>query len=92
MRIKQGFVLRDVCGEKVIVGEGLGAVNFGKLLSLNETAAWMCEQAVAIGDFNVEQLTQKLCEEYEVAADEARNDVTAMINEWNSIGVIDNYE
>ena len=92
MRIKQGFVLRDVCGEKVIVGEGLGAVNFGKLLSLNETAAWMWEQAVAIGDFNVEQLTQKLCEEYEVAADEARNDVTAMINEWNSIGVIDNYE
>lgn len=92
MRIKQGFVLRDVCGEKVIVGEGLGAVNFGKLLSLNETAAWLWEQAVAIGDFNVEQLTQKLCEEYEVAADEARNDVTAMINEWNSIGVIDNYE
>ena len=92
MRIKQGFVLLDVCGEKVIVGEGLGAVNFGKLLSLNETAAWLWEQAVAIGDFNVEQLTQKLCEEYEVAADEARNDVTAMINEWNSIGVIDNYE
>ena len=92
MRIKQGFVLRDVCGEKVIVGEGLGAVNFGKLLSLNETAAWLWEQAVAIGDFNVEQLTQKLCEEYEVAADEARNDVTAMMNEWNSIGVIDNYE
>jgi hypothetical protein len=92
MRIKQGFVLRDVCGEKVIVGEGLGAVNFGKLLSLNETAAWLWEQAVAIGDFNVEQLTQKLCEEYEVAADEARNDITAMINEWNSIGVIDNYE
>ena len=60
MRIKQGFVLRDVCGEKVIVGEGLGAVNFGKLLSLNETAAWLWEQAVAIGDFNVEQLTQKL--------------------------------
>ena len=92
MRIKQGFVLRDVCGEKVIVGEGLGAVNFGKLLSLNETAAWLWEQAVAIGDFNVEQLTQKLCEEYEITVDEARNDVTALVNEWNSVGVIENYE
>ena len=35
MRIKEGFVLREVCGERVIVGEGLGAINFGKLLSLN---------------------------------------------------------
>ena len=38
MRIKKGFVLREVCGERVIVGEGLGAINFGKLLALNETA------------------------------------------------------
>ncbi len=37
-RIKDGFVLCDVCGETVIVGEGLGAVDFGKLLVLNDTA------------------------------------------------------
>ena len=92
MKQKKGFVLREVCGEKVIVGEGLGAVNFGKLLALNETAAWLWEQALTIGDFNTEQLAEKLCEEYEVAADEARNDVTEIINEWNSVGVIDNYE
>ena len=92
MKIKQGFVLRKVCGENVIVGEGLGAVNFGKLLALNKTAAWLWEQAVAIGDFNVEQLTQKLCEEYEITVDEARNDVTPLVNEWNSVGVIENYE
>jgi len=92
MKIKQGFVLRKVCGENVIAGEGLGAVNFGKLLALNETAAWLWEQAVAIGDFNVEQLTQKLCEEYEITVDEARNDVTPLVNEWNSVGVIENYE
>ena len=30
MKQKNGFVLRDVCGDKVIVGEGLGAVDFGK--------------------------------------------------------------
>ena len=41
MRIKQGFVLREVCGEQVIMGEGLGALDFGKLLVLNETAAWL---------------------------------------------------
>ena len=39
MRIKKGFVLREVCGENVIIGEGLGAINFGKMLALNASAA-----------------------------------------------------
>ena len=45
MKIKNGFVLRTVCGENVIVGEGLDAINFGRMLSLNETAAWLWKQA-----------------------------------------------
>ena len=47
MRLKKGFVLREVCGERVIMGEGLGAINFGKLLALNETAAWLWQPSLA---------------------------------------------
>ena len=36
MKQKEGFVLRDVCGENVIIGEGASTVDFGKLLRLNE--------------------------------------------------------
>ena len=89
MKIKEGFVLRQVCGENVIVGEGLNAINFGKMLALNETAAWLWQQAVAMGEFTVETLADKLCEEYDVTQDEARRDVTAIIDEWNSVGVIE---
>ena len=89
MKIKEGFVLRQVCGENVIVGEGLNAINFGKMLALNETAAWLWQQAVAMGEFTVETLADKLCEEYDVTQDEARRDVDAIIDEWNSVGVIE---
>ena len=89
MKIKKGFVLREVCGENVIVGEGLGAINFGKLLALNETAAWLWKQAVALGDFTVEALAEKLCEEYEVTAEEAKADVSKIIAEWQKEGVIE---
>ena len=82
-------MLRKVCGENVIVGEGLGAINFGKMLALNETAAWLWQQAVAMGEFTVETLADKLCEEYDVTQDEARRDVAAIIDEWNSVGVIE---
>ena len=88
MKIKKGFVLREVCGEKVIVGEGLDAINFGKLLSLNETAAWLWKQAKEMGDFSVDDLAAQLCEEYEVSADDAKADVAEMLDEWKQVGVV----
>ena len=89
MRVKDGFVLRQVCGENVIVGEGLSAIDFGKLLSLNETAAWLWQKAKELGDFTVEQLADALCEEYEVDAETARRDVVQITAAWKESGVIE---
>ena len=89
MKIKNGFVLRQVCGENVIVGEGLEAINFGKLLSLNETAAWLWQQAAEMGDFTIDSLVAKLLEEYDVTEDVARNDVSNIVNEWVKVAVVE---
>ena len=89
MKIKKGFVLRNVCGEQVIMGEGLDAIDFGRLLCLNETAAWLWQQAEKLGDFSADQLVEALCEEYEVTAEQAHTDVTAMLDEWVNVGVVE---
>ena len=89
MKIKKGFVLREVCGENVIIGEGLGAINFGKMLALNESAAWLWKKAVEMGDFTIESLAEKLCQEYDVSADEALQDVTEIIGEWQKVNVVE---
>ncbi|MBP5776372.1 MAG: PqqD family protein [Prevotella sp.] len=89
MRIKKGFTLREVCGENVIMGEGLGAINFGKMLALNETAAWLWKQAQQQGDFTVESLAEKLSENYDVMPDEALHDVEDILAEWDSVSVIE---
>ena len=60
MKQKKGFVLRTVCGENVIVGEGLETVNFGKLISLNESAAYLWKKAGELGDFTSQQLADAL--------------------------------
>ena len=80
--------MRDVYGQSVIVGEGLEAANFGKMIPLNESAAMLWKQAEALGDFNVEQLATRLCEEYEVTIDEARQDVAKILSDWQNIGII----
>ena len=89
MRIKKGFVLREVCGEHVIVGEGLGAINFGRMLALNESAAWLWKEAQAQGDFTIEALADKLCEAYDVTPDEAQKDVADIIAEWQKVEVLE---
>ncbi len=88
MKIKDGFALRDVCGETVIVGEGLGAVDFGKLLVLNDTAAWLWKEAQKMGDFTPQTLAQRLCDEYDVPTDVANADVAEILSKWKDINVI----
>ena len=89
MKQKEGFVLREVCGENVIMGEGLGAIDFGKLLSLNETAAWLWKEAERQGEFTVESLAEALCNEYDVTLEEAKADVAEVTAQWKASGVME---
>ena len=89
MRIKKDFVLREVCGESVIMGEGLKAIDFRKLLALNKSAAWIWKEAQAQGDFTIESLTERLCEEYDVTTEEARSSLADILEKWDKEGVIE---
>jgi len=89
MKIKKGFVLREVCGQNVIVGEGLDAINFGRMLSLNGTAAWIWKKAMEMGDFAAEGLADAMCEEYDVEHGRALSDIEATLAQWRDLGVIE---
>lgn len=89
MRLKKGFVLREVCGEHVITGEGLGALDFRKLLVLNETAVWLWQQAQQMETFSLDSLTERLCEAYDVTTDEARSDVSELLRQWQDAGLME---
>jgi len=45
---------------------------------LNKSAAWLWKEAQAQGDFTVESLTERLCEEYDVTAEEVK-----MSGDWH---------
>lgn len=89
MTIKKGFVLRKVCGQNVIVGEGLGTINFGKMLVLSDSAAWLWEQALQQCDFTIDSLADALNNEYEITIEEAKNDVSEFISDLKSVEVIE---
>ncbi len=87
MKIKEGFVLRQICGEYVVVGEGLAQVNFNKMLSLNASAAYLWEQMQG-KDFTVQDMADALKERYEVDEERAYNDAAALVEKWIDEGVV----
>ena len=89
MKLKNGFVLREVCGEKVIVGEGIETINFGKMISLNDTAALLWKKAAELGDFTAELLADALTKEYEVSREQALKDVEKLTANWKEIGLVE---
>ena len=65
MKTKKGFVLRNVCGENIIVAEGKENIDFTKIISMNETAAYLWKN-VEGKEFDSDTLMSLLINEYEV--------------------------
>ena len=88
MKIKEGFILRSICGQSVISGEGVANVNFSKLVSLNETAAFLFEKVLGI-EFTPETMADFLTEAYEVDRGTALADCEALCSQWKEIGILE---
>ena len=86
MKIKEGFILRQICGEYVVVGEGLAQVNFNKMLSLNESAAYLWQE-VSGKEFTKEDLVKRLLDKYDVSEERAAADVDKLVAIWLEQGV-----
>ena len=88
MKIKNGFVLRTICGESIISGEGLSQVNFSKLVSLNETAAYLWKE-VEGKEFDAQALADLLVERYEVTPEVALKYSEALLAKRTEMGLVE---
>ena len=86
MKIKKGFVLREMCGENIVAGEGLENINFNKLISLNATAAFLWKK-IADKEFTPEEMAEYLIEEYGIDMELALKDAKALALAWIDAGI-----
>lgn len=88
MKIKEGFVLRTVGGEQVVVGESVELINFNKLISLNNTAAYLWS-VVVDKEFTLEDAIAIMQQKYEVSDEVLRADLNELLKEWATIGLLE---
>lgn len=88
MRRKKGFNLRNVCGERIIVAEGRENIDFSKIISMNESSAYLWD-AIDGKDFTTDDLIRLLTKEYEVDESTARQDAETVVRQWTETGIVE---
>lgn len=88
MKKKKGFVLREICGENILVAEGKENIDFSNIISMNESSSYLWT-SIGDGDFSEEDLAIQLEKEYEVDHDIALHDVKTLIKQWKDAGIIE---
>ena len=78
MKIKEGFILRNVAGSFVVVPIGDATLDFNGMMNLNETGAFLFEKM--IDGTTREDLIKALTDEYDVDEETAAKDVDLFID------------
>jgi hypothetical protein len=88
MKIKDGFLLREIAGSWVVVPIGQRVVEFNGLLNLNESGALVWRKLVNQAA-DVQSLVDALRDEYEVEEATAKSDIQELIDFMKQKGLIE---
>lgn len=87
LKRKIDFVLKDICGEKMLVPIGSQVMDMNGLVTLNDTAA--CVWELLAEDRTVDELAAAVAEQFDVAPERARADVQVFIDEITRMGLLE---
>lgn len=85
MKLKDGFLLRQVAGQTVVLPTG-GDLDLNMMITLNDTGAFLWERLQH--DTDEAALTAALLSEYDVDQDTAASCVTDFVKKLNDHGFL----
>lgn len=88
MRIKEGFVLREVAGQNMVIATGEASKDFHGMIKLNNTGKEIW-QGLQEG-MSESKIAKDLQEKYEIDSEKAEQDVKEFINKMLEMGFVVN--
>ena len=88
MKINEGFEVRTVCGEHMMVAMGEKNIDFSHVIAFNETSVFIWNQMLA-GKNTIDDVAKAVTEEYEVDFETARKDVETLVKQLAQYGVVE---
>ncbi len=88
MKIKSGYLLREVAGNFIVVSIGQAAVDFNGMLTMNETGAFLWKKLE--GGASAEELKEAMQKEYEGADEKTiSDDVDSFIESLKKVDLLE---
>ena len=87
MKIRDGFVVRTVAGESVVIALKEVSKEFNGVIRLNETGRFLWDMLVNGAD--EESLVKALLSEYDVSEDIARADVSSFVSKLKGANIVE---
>lgn len=87
MKIKSGFIIREVAGNFVVVAVGERVKTFNGGINLNETGAFIFNQLEK--ETTKEKIIENMLNEYEVDMETANADIEYFINKLKEAGLLE---
>lgn len=87
MKIKKNFILREVAGSFLVVAVGNAVKEFGGMVNLNETGAFLWK--LLENGSTEELMVEALLKEYDVDCETAKKDVGAFINKLKEAKLVE---
>lgn len=87
MKVKKGFMLREVADSYVVVAVGKASEEFHGIINLNKVASFLWKSLEK--DIEEDELVKKLMLEYDVDINVAKEDVHIFINKLKEHNLLD---
>ena len=87
MRFKEGYKVRSMAGENVVIMQGNAGSDMTRRISLNDTSLLLWN-ALQGKEFEVADVAAILVEEYEIDADTAERDAKAWVEKIQECGLV----
>ena len=87
MKIKKGFLMREVAGENVVIAVGEAAKSFKGMIRLNPTGASLWK--LLEKDTDEAAMLSAMLDAYETDKETAENDIRAFVGSIRAAGLLD---
>ena len=86
MKLKEGFILRSVAGNNVVIPTGKRTLDLNGMITLNETGAFIWRQLEQ--DADEEQIVAAILESYDVEPERAAKCVKTFLEKLREVGCL----
>lgn len=87
MKIKEGFILKDVAGNKIVIATGEERLSFNGVITFNEVGAEIF--GLLDGTKSIDEIAQIISSEYNVELQIAKRDVLNLTEKMRKHGLLD---